>query len=936
LQQLLLGNRAATVDTNEFAAESDIHISEVAVLIDVLINNISTALLIQDENNVIVFVNDGFATLFNVPIPPSELVGKTGLQLRKLIGDMFVQVEAYEQTIEWLTEQKIVAKDQQIELIDGRVLELDYTPIFVKGVFVGHIWNYKNVTEKILSNKRLQAQRRLFETILNHLPVDVAVFNPDYSDLFLNPIAIKDAELRKWMIDWMIGKEADYLYGRPQNNTGNRLYFNQVLRTKNLVSWEEERPSATGQYEYFLRNMFPVLDESGDIIMIIGYNVNISDRKKIEQQISLSEKRYRDLINYSNALICTHDVDGTILSINPAISMLLGYTNNEMVGTKIDTYLTLKSKSTLKELYLQKLETKGSNTGVFSILAKSGQKYYLLYQNYKVVEEGQEPYVVLFAQDITDRIKAEKELLVAKKMTEEAALAKEAFLANMSHEIRTPMNGIMGVTNLLSKTQLDTQQKDYLKLIADSANNLLVIVNDVLDIEKIASGKLELEQIPFRMVEKLSNAVQSFQYKTEEKGLQLAFENYLPDTLVTIGDPYRLVQIINNLINNAIKFTNEGKITVTAELVSHSRQDNTVDVAFKIVDTGIGIEPDRIEAVFDPYVQAASDTTRKYGGTGLGLSICKNLIEMQNGNILVTSNVGEGTTFSFYLSYGVGTENDLLPALEEDVVFVGLEGKNVLVAEDVEINQFLAKTLLESWGCMVTIVENGKDAVEIIEQQSFDIVLMDVHMPEMDGLTATRLIRQMATPSKSSVPIIALTANALKGNEELYLETGMNYYISKPYTELNLFLLICKALQVSVKKQPKSVTTNTTVAPDVLLSEQRNMYNVSQLEAMSKGKPGFVKRMIEIFVLNVPLDMQKLQQAVANTDWETAGKIAHRMKPSIDGMGITTLKNTVRQIENFAKEQKHIEEIPLLAEQLISTLELVVQQLKTDFDSIAS
>ncbi|HCT22304.1 MAG TPA: hypothetical protein DIW54_02810, partial [Chitinophagaceae bacterium] len=350
--------------------------------------------------------------------------------------------------------------------------------------------------------------------------------------------------------------------------------------------------------------------------------------------------------------------------------------------------------------------------------------------------------------------------LLAKNLTEKAAEAKQIFLANMSHEIRTPMNGIIGVAAMLGKTKLNEQQKNYLHLITESARNLLVIVNDVLEIEKITAGKLELEQVPFDVIDKANVAVQSFQFKAEEKGLQLALIVPEKKAFTVNGDPYRLGQILNNLLSNALKFTQQGKITVTVQPIRETAEK--IILQFDVEDTGIGIPEEKIQNIFDPFVQASTDISRKYGGTGLGLGICKNLVELQGGQLSVVSTLHKGTKFSFYIPY-VKINPELVAATTAQVQETSmLKGKKVLLAEDVELNRMIATHMLEHWGMDVTVAVNGKEAVAMVEAEDFDLILMDILMPEMDGLEATAVIRKMTVLEKARVPIIALTANAFK------------------------------------------------------------------------------------------------------------------------------------------------------------------------------
>ncbi len=307
--------------------------------------------------------------------------------------------------------------------------------------------------------------------------------------LFLNPVAVKDPEMR----NWMIGKtDAEFFIKRGKDlglADRRRELFLQLMQTKQQVEWEEEMITRTGEKEILLRKMFPVPDEQGTIKMVIGYGINITERKEIEEQVLRSEKRYRDLFNYSQALICTHELNGKIITTNPAILHALQYTEAEMIGKSIKDFIPLAQQHVFETNYLNVINKNGRSQGVFSVLNKSGKKIYLLYQNYKVEEPGLEPYIIGFSQDITQRILAEQELMHAKKLTENSAAAKKAFLATMSHEIRTPMNGILGIAALMAKTNLDNEQKNYLGIIQDSANNLLNIINDILDLEKIEAGK---------------------------------------------------------------------------------------------------------------------------------------------------------------------------------------------------------------------------------------------------------------------------------------------------------------------------------------------------------------------------------------------------------------------------------------------------------------
>ena len=654
----------------------------------------------------------------------------------------------------------------------------------------------EDITEKKIVQNKLDEQRHFYEDVLNNIPSDIAVFDKEHHYLFLNPIAIKNPELRKWMIG---KRDEDYFAhtNKPMSIAKKRReHFDSIIASKKLTVWEEELTNKEGNKDYLIRNMYPVLDDDGEVKLVIGYGVNITDRKLVEQQLERKEKSYRDLFNYSQALICTHDLAGNLLTVNPALCKTIGYSDSEIIGKNLMDFIPKEDIEKFRPLYLDNILAEEKAGGVFRVVHKNGDVLFLLYQNYRVEEEGMQPYVIGFSQNITDRIKAENELRLAKQLTEESARAKEIFLANMSHEIRTPMHGIIGIADLLSRTKLSDEQENYLKLIIDSANNLVVIINDILDIEKIGSGKFEFETLDFKLADKLKTTLQSFQYKAEEKNIQLSLNCKFDAELIVTGDPYRLGQILNNLISNALKFTAKGKITINGSITENENAGLLLKCS--ISDTGIGISKDKLDVIFDPFVQASSDTTRKYGGTGLGLSICKNLVELQGGNISVESTIGEGTTFTFEIPYQKGTPISLQNNKEQAEAQASFVYNKILMAEDVEVNQFLARIILESKGWEVDIANNGVEAIEFLENNDYDMILMDVQMPEMDGITATMIIRQMENPKKASIPIVALTANALVGNEQEYFDIGMNACLTKPFTEEKLFLIINKVLNATI------------------------------------------------------------------------------------------------------------------------------------------
>ena len=365
---------------------------------------------------------------------------------------------------------------------------------------------------------------------------------------------------------------------------------------------------------------------------------------------------------------------------------------------------------------------------------------------------------------------------------EKSSQAKSEFLSTMSHEIRTPLNAVIGMSNLLMMGNPRPDQKENLDILKFSANNLLALVNDVLDFNKIESGKVVFESIKFDMVELMQNICGGQILKAEEKGLEFKLEiEECIKRRVVFGDPTRLTQIIFNLISNAIKFTHEGTVWVKVRCLED--RHNTLNVNFTVKDTGIGIEKENLNAIFEPFTQESITTTRQYGGTGLGLAIVKRLLELQGLQMNVISQPGQGSEFSFHMEFAVSTETSAEQAEKQPLTGSNdsLGGMRVLIAEDNLVNVMLMKKLFSKWGITPTIAENGERAIEMVQYGNFDIILMDLQMPILNGFDAATEIRKMRDPKKANIPIIALTASALFDIKERVFSSGMNDYVSKPF-----------------------------------------------------------------------------------------------------------------------------------------------------------
>lgn len=379
-------------------------------------------------------------------------------------------------------------------------------------------------------------------------------------------------------------------------------------------------------------------------------------------------------------------------------------------------------------------------------------------------------------------------LIIERAKAEEAARLKQQFMSTMSHEIRTPLNEVIGLTNLLLQGNPRSDQMEYIKTLRFSGNHLLTLVNDVLDFNKMESGMIVFEKTQFNFKEFMKELRRTYSFRTEEKGIdfKLEYNEDLPDEI--IGDPIRLNQILSNLVSNAVKFTKDGYVKL--EVSEISRESKIVELEFAVEDTGIGIPDDKLDDIFESYTQASEDTTRIFGGTGLGLSIVKRLIELQGSSIMVESKLGSGSRFVFTLSFAIAktiSKTSSTSDQTDEVSYNGLKDKRVLIAEDNKINYFVASKFLLKWGVKVTHALNGKIALDLINENEYDLVLMDLHMPEMDGLEATKLIRESDNPEIKNMPIIALTAAIMSEHEDKIEDLDINDYILKPFKPKELY-----------------------------------------------------------------------------------------------------------------------------------------------------
>ena len=641
-----------------------------------------------------------------------------------------------------------------------------------------------------------------------------------------------------------------------------------VLATGQEITSEDCLPLATGEMRWFHSVKRPLLRPDGSV-HVLGVSTDISDLKQAQDTLARSEKQYRDLMHYAQALICTYDLAGHLLSVNPALATLLGHPAPDLVGQPMTTYLLAEDQAGFAD-FLACIDVRGEAQGVLRVLRAlprgSFELRHLLYHTFVVREPGQQPYIISHSHDITDRVLAERESQRARDEAEASARARENFLANMSHEIRTPMNGVLGMTAQLAKTRLDARQQELVRVISSSGRHLLAVLNDVLDMAKISAGKLELEAIAFNISDSITEALQPLAAQAREKGLD--FQRYpLRDTYAqpwVMGDAHRLNQVLLNLVSNAIKFTAAGRVSVSSALV-----DETVDtlrVRFCVADTGPGIEAAKQVLIFESFAQANADTARQHGGTGLGLSISRALVEQMGGQLRLASTLGEGSSFDFVLSFPKAPAPAVAEATDAAYNTGRLAGTRVLLVEDNEINRTVARMMLEPWGVALDEAEDGLLALELLVKNDYDLVLTDIQMPGLSGTELTQRLRQLPDAGRAATPIIALTANAFRADVERYLAAGVNACLTKPYDEATLYQIMEALLPPARPAAPA--------------------YNLAPLREMAKGREAFVHKIVRSFLTNMPNSLAQLKAAGAAANWPEVGRLAHHIKPNLHTLGI--------------------------------------------------
>jgi PAS domain S-box-containing protein len=717
---------------------------------------------------------------------------------------------------------------------------------------------------------------------------------------------------------------------RPQ-----ALAFYQAQKEKQTFETVMELPivSKNGELRWIEQSVV-MLMEGNQPIGFQSIAKDITERKyaekllaDAEQRIKAKQEEYQEqlqaILDNMPMIIYLKDLEGRFMMVNRQFHQTFGTTDDAVVGKKEigNVHKTAAGSIRFAEVDEQ-VKLTGKPIELEEVLITTEGERNMLIVKFPLYDKNNELFAIsAVGKDITEVIRYQRQLISAKKRAEKAERLQEEFLANMSHEIRTPMNGIIGMTNLLETTSLNSEQREYLHLIKESSGILLALINDILDLSKIKSGRMSVERTNYNLHQTIDSVIAPFRVKAKEKGIGIhkIFED-IPQHIT--GDQHKLQQVLNNLLSNAVKFTDSGAVSLFA--TTEQREDALYFVC-TVSDTGIGISPENLDTVFESFVQAGSDMVRRYGGTGLGLSITKRLIELQGGKITVSSTYGEGTSFYFELpltlSEHVTHEPDTAQQEQAPLSSNLLKGKKVLLIEDNLVNQKVTYLMLHKAGMEVHIANHGKEAVSFLEKETYDLIITDLQMPEMDGFQTAAFIRKKL---QISTPIIAMTASALRNEKDRCLELGMNEYLTKPFAPATLFFHLKRFLLNKEEKETEH--TAATVEEKTF-----DLYNLSFLEEMDDAE--YASEVLDLFLKLTPAALSEIKDHTFREEWKDVYKKAHSLKSSLGILQMQLMLQTITQIEACAKAQENTDSIECLLQQAAQQYELVKPMLEAELET---
>ncbi|HMJ68814.1 MAG TPA: PAS domain S-box protein [Cyclobacteriaceae bacterium] len=895
-----LNRRLVTSNSHLAASEEEIRthleqISELQIIVEARERQLRE--LVETATDMIYELDE--AGKFSYVNPVLESV--TGYTQKELLTKQYwdvVHPDERKQVVAFYIDQRNTRKETsslrfRIVTKAGKLLWVDQNV----RMFFKDKWAYKvnvvarDVTRLREAEMRVAESEHLFRTLAENAPVGIFQADTTGKCIYVNKRWCKVSGLTEeqslqdgWMAAMAPG-DREKMVTEWTSAVGSNREFEMELKF--------QTPSATEPETWVNARAVSLVDDKGKITGFLGTVIDITALKSTQHKLAESEKLYRLLATNSKDLITLYRADdhATRVFISPSVTDILGYSPEELIGkSPFDIIVDDDAKRMQSETH--RVTLSGRPAAVeYRIRKKDGSIIWLESNSHPFFDnDGNMIGFQTSARDVTLRKEFQHELILAKERAEDATKIKSQFLSMMSHEIRTPMNAIIGLSNLLLDDDPRPDQVDSLELLRFSGHNLLAILNDILDFSKIEANKITLEHIDFDLELSIENIVKMMLPKGEEKSISIeySFDPRLPREVK--ADPVRLSQVMTNLISNAVKFTEKGGVTVEVRHGVPSQQLNGLEYFFydfRIKDSGIGIPDDKLKSIFESFSQAASDTTRKFGGTGLGLTITRRLINLMGSDIQVTSKLGEGSDFHFTLKLEKGKVIRQTPK-ETDKAKNLLKDRNILIllVEDNRVNQVVATNFFRRWGVQYDVANNGREAVEMVTKKMYDMVFMDLQMPEMDGYQATHAIRQMSDSYFKKLPIVALTASAMTSMRDKVMASGMTDFMTKPFQPEELQQIIHK--YTTPEKSADMVSS---------ISDSLDMY--------TEGNLDFKKELIGHLMKNIEELRSSLTISIKEKNPVTFHSAAHKCKTTLTMLGDHELLTVVEEVKQALEEQRN-------------------------------
>jgi PAS domain S-box-containing protein len=880
-------------------------------LLKTLLANIQSGILVEDENQKILFTNQLYCDTFSISFQPETIVYSGCSNLAEGSDELFKNPELFKQGINEIIDNQVVVTNELLETADNRFLERDYIPIFINEEHKGHLWKYTDITQRVKTQRLLEQSEIRSNLIMNSSLNGIINIDRDEKIIFWN----SQAEIIfGWKKEEVLGRNLSETIFSNQHVDFHVNAIKKYLETGDISKLNKQIELSAWNKS---GNEFPIEIaiipiKQDDKIFFCSFIQDISERKKAEVSLKYQEEKYRNIIANVNLGLIEIDKNEIIQYVNQSFASMSGYEINELLGKKSSEIFDYGSNFDIMKSKINSRNQIVTELYQFPIINKRGElRWWAIRRAPNFDDTGKLVGSIEIHLDITKQKQLEIDLENEKTKAENASIAKEVFLANMSHEIRTPLNAIIGFLRELQKHEHTELQKKYLENSSIASKHLLAIINNILDISKIESGEMQIESRDFVFENSLKNVTTVLKPKAEQKGLTLSTTISKKIHKVLIGDTLKLEQILFNLIGNALKFTHKGQIAIDCEVVFDDSFSQELRIS--ISDTGIGMDKVFLDSIFKKFSQEDKTITRKFGGTGLGMAITRELVVLMNGEIEVESKKNEGTTIHININLKKGGAKNLKD-LQIGKKIIRIDNLSILLVEDNEMNRIVVQNSLSDFNCKVTEAENGMEALKILKKETFDIILMDIQMPEMDGIETTKIIREEL---KLTTPIIALTANAFKTEIDNCQNAGMNDYVTKPFDDLILIETISRHTINKTKtanKKGRSVTNQ--------------LYNLNTLQNMSRGNKDFVTRMVTIFIEQIAASLAMIDKGIIINNFYELGRLMHKIRPSVENLAIVDIIPDIKYLEKATELNNDKDQIIIVYSRVKKTLEEVISQLQ--------